>query len=48
MTFSMVSVSRATPRRAKNSHSNGISTWSAAVRALTVSSPSEGAQSIRM
>ena len=45
-TFSIVSTSSATPRRAKNSHSSGMSTPCAAVSALTVSSPSEGWQSI--
>ena len=47
-TFSMVSVSRAMPRRAKNSHSKGMMTQSEAVRALIVSSPRDGAQSMRM
>ena len=47
-TLSMVSISSATPRRAKNSHSSGTSTPSAQARALTVSKPSDGWQSIRM
>jgi hypothetical protein len=44
----MVSISRATPRRLKNSHASGTSTWSAQASALIVSSPSDGWQSIRM
>ena len=44
----MVSVSSATPRSAKNSHSSGTITLCAAVSALTVSRPSEGWQSITM
>ena len=39
-------MSSATPRSAKNSHSSGMITPWAAVRALTVSSPSDGWQSI--
>ena len=46
--LSIVSMSKATPRMAKNSHSSGISTPWAAVRAFTVSNPSEGWQSIMM
>ncbi len=46
--MSMVSISSATPRRAKNSHSSGMSTPWLAVRALTVSRPSEGWQSTRI
>ena len=38
--------SSAMPRKAKNSHSSGIITRSAAVSALIVSSPNDGAQSI--
>ena len=47
-TLSIVSISIATPRSAKNSHSSGMSTPWLAVRALTVSRPSDGWQSIRM
>src|SRR5829696_8939610 len=47
-TLAMVSVSRAIPRRAKNSHSRGMITLSAAVNALIVSRPSDGAQSIKI
>ena len=47
-TFSIVSMSSATPRRLKNSHSSGMTTSSAAVSALTVSRPSDGWQSMRM
>ena len=46
-TLSMVSISRATPRIAKYSHSSGTSTPSAQVKAFTVSRPSDGWQSIR-
>ena len=45
-TFSIVSTSRATPRRLKNSHSSGMITPCEAVSALTVSRPSEGWQSM--
>src|SRR5215472_15117921 len=45
-TLSIVSISKATPRMAKYSHSSGTSTPSAQASALTVSSPSEGWQSI--
>ena len=48
LTLSIVSTSSATPRSEKNSHSSGMITPCAAVRALTVSRPSEGWQSIRM
>src|SRR5690606_7511523 len=41
-TFSMVSLSSATPRSAKYSHSSGTTTPSAAVSALTVNNPSDG------
>ena len=44
----MVSISRATPRSAKYSHSSGTITPSAQASALTVSRPSEGWQSISM
>ena len=47
-TFSTVSVSSARPRSEKNSHSIGISTPCAQASALTVSSPSEGWQSMMM
>ena len=46
-TFSMESISKATPRKAKNSAATGIMTPSAAVRALTVSKPNDGWQSIK-
>src|SRR6185312_3154145 len=45
-TFSIVSISSATPRRLKNSQASGMSTVSAQARALIVSRPSEGWQSI--
>ena len=45
-TLSMVSISSATPRRLKNSHASGMSTASAQARALIVSSPREGWQSM--
>ena len=44
----MVSISRATPRIAKYSHSSGMSTLSAHASALIVSRPRDGWQSIRM
>ena len=47
-TLSIVVLSSATPRSAKYSHSSGTMTPSEAVRALTVSRPSEGWQSMRM
>ena len=47
-TLSIVVLSRATPRSAKYSHSSGTITPSEAVRALTVSRPREGWQSMRM
>ena len=47
-TLSMVSISSATPRIAKYSHSSGTITPCAHASALTVSSPSDGWQSIRM
>ena len=47
-TFSMESTSSATARRAKNSAMSGMTTPCAAVSALTVSSPSEGWQSMMM
>ena len=43
-----VSLSRASPRRLKYSHSIGMITPSAQASALTVSSPREGWQSMRM
>ena len=46
-TRSTVSTSSATPRRAKNSVSSGMMTPCEAVRALIVSSPREGWQSMR-
>ena len=45
-TLSMVVLSRATPRRAKYSHSSGTITLCEAVRAFTVSRPSDGWQSM--
>src|SRR4051794_10327364 len=48
LTLSIVSTSRATPRREKYSHSSGMITPWAAVSALTVSSPRDGWQSMRM
>src|ERR1700683_3941564 len=45
-TLSMVSISRATPRMAKYSHSSGMSTPFAQASALMVSRPSDGWQSI--
>ena len=44
----MVLSSLLMPSRAKYSHCTGMMTESAAVSALTVMSPSEGEQSIRM
>ena len=46
-TLWMVSISSATPRSAKYSHSSGMMTPSAAASAFTVSRPREGWQSIR-
>jgi len=46
-TFSIVSVSSASPRREKYSHSIGMSTPSEQASALTVRSPRDGWQSIR-
>ena len=48
LTRSTVSTRSATPRRAKNSVSSGMMTPWEAVRALMVSSPSEGWQSTRI
>ena len=45
-TLSIVSVSSASPRREKYSHSMGMSTPSEQASALTVSRPSDGWQSI--
>src|ERR1022692_3668395 len=45
-TFSIVSISNATPRIAKYSHSSGTSTPSEQASALTVSNPSDGWQSV--
>ena len=47
-TFSTVSVSSASPRSAKYSHSIGMITLSAQLSALTVSRPREGWQSTMM
>ena len=47
-TLSIVSISRATPRSAKYSHSSGTITPSAQASAFTVSNPSDGWQSIMM
>lgn len=45
-TRSMVSMSWVMPSRARNSHWTGTRTESAATRALIVSNPSEGGQSM--
>jgi hypothetical protein len=47
-TFSMVSISSATPRSEKNSHARGMRIWSAQASALIVRRPSEGWQSMRI